>query len=353
VSGSPYPGPQLWGNLYNQAVGSQQNTLNRSLQYSQNLSQQLAAQNKAILQGYGSLSHQAQAQATATAQQQAHALQQNQAGYGQLQQNLGNIYGMGAALGHNGNWGVAQPAAQQIAQNQATGQGQILNNAVNTGNLNSSMTGQAERQNQYFANQSYSNLGANLAQLYGGAYQQTGLAGLQAGLQGIGMNTGQQNLATGYGANIGLAGLGYAGQAAGQNLALGQTTLGTLGQLGPLPYPSPGLIGQYGQGGGGLTQPSGVGGGGLSSTGLGVGQGGMGNVGTASYLPYNPNAQTPGSFSMPNTANQTATVVGNSVQPGSVGVYNGSEYTPGYAPPIDSALAADMTYLGGGGGEGG
>lgn len=264
-SGGGYYSPQLWGQIYNQAVGSQLGTLGGVMGGFGGL-------RGGVGQGYGTLSQQAQHQAQQTLANQQRAYQSLGQGYGALNQQIAGIYGMGGA---NGGWGVAGPAAQAIAQNEATGYGNIMSNAAMSGGLGNSATQDALRQNQYYANQSYHNLGAQLAQLYGGAAQNIGLQRLGAQQQGIGANTAQANLGTGYGVNIGLAGLG-----AQQGLGMGQ--LQALQQLGPLPYPNFSPFTGYQPGFGAVSGGGTMGGAGGSSLGMGAIPGNT----SGGYMPF-------------------------------------------------------------------
>lgn len=119
------------------------------------------------------------------------------AGYGQLAPALNGLASMGQGyntlLGQigqtlgigSGGWGVATPAAQQIAQAYAQARGNTTQALTNAGLGNTSAVTAAQNQNALMAAQSYGNLGAQLANQFAGYQSQLGQAGLQAQQQGL------------------------------------------------------------------------------------------------------------------------------------------------------------------------
>jgi hypothetical protein len=106
-------------------------------------------------------------------------------GYGQLGGQIANTLGQGST-----GWGVATPAAQAIAQSFANQQGSSQQQMINAGLGNTTALQNATNQNTLFAGQAYGSLGAQLAQTYAGYQAQTGMAGLAAQMQGLGMQSG-------------------------------------------------------------------------------------------------------------------------------------------------------------------
>lgn len=186
-SSSSTPGiiPGMQG-VYNQLLGLNQQNYQRVLdvykQHGNYLNQQLPS----LYQGYGGLQQQVQGQYANLGQ-----------GYGALSQEVMNTLGLGAALGQNGNWGVAGPAATAIRQLYAQQRGATDQQLINSGLGNTTVRGNFQNQNALQAAQAYGNLGAQLAQTAAGYQAQFGLSGLAAQQQGIGL-----------GAQIGQAGLG-------------------------------------------------------------------------------------------------------------------------------------------------
>jgi hypothetical protein len=172
--------------------------------------------------------------------QQAGAQGAIQSGYGQLYNSvLGGLgMGQGGAVGAGGavsggagvgtpgtgNWGIAAPAAQAIADQYAQQSGSATQGLVNSGLGNSTVLANVQRGVGLDAAKAYGSLGANLAQ--------TGV---------------------GYMANLGQAGLNYQNQASQQNTALASQQLGFMGGTN-IPYPSAsaygslisGALGRYG-----------------------------------------------------------------------------------------------------------
>jgi len=102
------------------------------------------------------------------------AQQLNALGYNTL---MGQI---GQTLGQGGGWGVATPAAQQIAQAYAQARGSTTQALTNAGLGNTSAVTAAQNQNALMAAQSYGNLGALLADKFAGYQSNIGLQSLQA-----------------------------------------------------------------------------------------------------------------------------------------------------------------------------
>lgn len=169
--------------------------------------------------------------------------------YGNVLSGVENTLGMGQVLGQNGNWGVAGPAAQAIADTfqQTSGAAQAALIGSGLGNT------------------------TNMA----GVLNQ---AGLQAGRAYAGLGSQLAQTAAGYQANIGLAGLGAQLQGAGMQSGLAQAGFGDLARY------------QFGNTAGNLTGGFGSGyyQGPLQSGFGGGGAGGMGNqdIGPASDIPY-------------------------------------------------------------------
>jgi hypothetical protein len=125
-------------------------------------------------------------------------------GASQLQGNLSGIYpGYGALTGQikdtlglsGGGWGVAAPAAEAIKNAGIAEQGKIGQQMTNQGLGNTTVSGNMANQANYFTQQAYGGLGAQLAQTFAGYQSQLGLAGLGARMQGAGMQSGlAQNL---------------------------------------------------------------------------------------------------------------------------------------------------------------
>jgi len=158
-----------------------------------------------ILQGYQQ-----------TAAKQSTAQQAISGGYNQLYNTVlgtlgvgqGGAVGAGGAVNQGGNWGVAAPAAQAIADTYAQASGSVLQNAVNSGLGGTSALASLERGPSLDAAKAYGALGANLAQT-----------------------------AAGYESQLGQAGLNYANQANMQNTALANQQLQFMGGV-QIPYPS-------------------------------------------------------------------------------------------------------------------
>lgn len=111
-------------------------------------------------------------------------------GYGDLSNKVMDTLGMGAALGQNGNWGVAAPAAQAIKAAGAKQAGGITQGLTNAGLGNTTAVSNAQNQNTFNTNQAYGGLGAQLANTVAGYQSDIGKSGLAARMQGLGMMTG-------------------------------------------------------------------------------------------------------------------------------------------------------------------
>lgn len=105
-------------------------------------------------------------------------------GYNTLQGQVAQTMGMGAALGENGNWGVAQPAATAIGQSYQKALANNQQQMANSGLGNTTALGNAQNQAAMGAAQQYGALGANLAGQYANQQMQIGQAGLGAQMQG-------------------------------------------------------------------------------------------------------------------------------------------------------------------------
>lgn len=117
-------------------------------------------------------------------------------GQGALSAGLGNIYGgygdvqkqvMNTLGVSGGGWGVAAPAAQEIADTFNRQQGQTDQQMINAGLGNTTVRGAMRNQNTLMAGRAYGNLGAQLAQTAAGYEAQLGTARLGAQMQGLGM----------------------------------------------------------------------------------------------------------------------------------------------------------------------
>lgn len=108
-------------------------------------------------------------------------------GYGQVQSGVMNTLGMGQVLGKDGNWGVAAPAAQAIADTHAQRQAATTQQMTNAGLGNTTAAGNLQAQNAAMAAKSYGDLGAQLAGQAAQYQSNIGLAGQQGRLQGAGM----------------------------------------------------------------------------------------------------------------------------------------------------------------------
>lgn len=111
--------------------------------------------------------------------------------YGSQMESLGNIYqtvlgGVRDTLGQGGGWGVATPAAQQIAQTYASRRGQTDQQMISSGLNNTTVRQSMQNQNALGEAQAYGGLGAQLANMYAGYQSQLGgqYMGQQAGLTG-------------------------------------------------------------------------------------------------------------------------------------------------------------------------
>ncbi len=191
----------------------------------------LAAQNQ-IGQGYNTLGQQVQQSLspmnTALQQQQAQNAQ-TQKGYTDLMgQVMGTIQGVDASQ------------RQAINDAYAQQQGSALQSLTSRGLGNTTVTDSVQRGLMYDKQKADIALSNQMAQLKAGYQSQLGLAGLGFAGQAIQQNTAQQNsmanAAASYGSQLGLAGLGYAGQASQQALAqqnlAAQTKAGYGAQIG-------------------------------------------------------------------------------------------------------------------------
>lgn len=123
-------------------------------------------------------------------QQAANQLPGIYGGYNTLGADVQNTLGMGQVLGQNGNWGVADPAAKAIARTYADQVGKTTQQMSNAGLGNTTIGGNLQNQNARAASDSYGALGAQLADKAAGYQSQIGQAGLNARMQGLGMQTG-------------------------------------------------------------------------------------------------------------------------------------------------------------------
>ncbi len=137
---------------------------------------------------------------TQGAQQQNTQLPGIYGGYKGVQSGVMDTLGMGAALGKNGNWGVAQPAATAIGNSFQQAQANTAQQMTNAGLGNTTAVGSAQNQNAQAAAQQYGALGAQLAQTAAGYQSQIGQAGLGARMQGLGL---QSQLAAQRGSTLG------------------------------------------------------------------------------------------------------------------------------------------------------
>lgn len=111
-------------------------------------------------------------------------------GYNTLKGDVMNTLGMGAALGQNGNWGVAAPAAQAIKDNLSKTMGKNIQDMASAGLGNTTVRQNLQSQAASQANKAYADLGAQLATQAAQQQAQIGQAGLGAQMQGLGMQTG-------------------------------------------------------------------------------------------------------------------------------------------------------------------
>lgn len=209
------------------------------------------------------------------------SLQGIYSGYNQLSQGVMNTLGVSG-----GGWGVAQPAADAIAQAYSKARGATTQGLVNSGLGNTTLLGNLQNQNAQMAGQSYGNLGSQLASTAAGYQAQLGQARLGSQMQGLGMQTqlqsGLGNALAGYhfqntagpltgqqsfsrsGSGEGGSG-GGGGNVSGSNAmlgwgGLGATALGWMGGGNPGvglagAYSQPNYWGQYGGQGGSLNGP--------------------------------------------------------------------------------------------------
>lgn len=105
-------------------------------------------------------------------------------GYNTLNQSVANT------LGQGGDWGVATPAAQAIADTYAQNVANTTQQMTNAGLGNTTVVGNMQTQNTDMAARAYADLGAQLANTYAGYQSNIGLAGQAAQMQGLGMQTG-------------------------------------------------------------------------------------------------------------------------------------------------------------------
>ena len=110
-------------------------------------------------------------------------------GFDTLQGDVANTMGMGAALGQNGNWGVASPAAKAIAAAAQQGGANVTQQMAGAGLGNTTAMGNAQNQVTSQAETAYGNLGAQLAEKYANQQMGIGLAGQAARMQGLGMQS--------------------------------------------------------------------------------------------------------------------------------------------------------------------
>ncbi len=121
-------------------------------------------------------------------------------GFDSLLGKVENTLGMGAALGQNGNWGVAGPAALAIRDSFERARGETDQGLINAGLGSTTLRGNLQNQNAMQAGQAYGNLGAQLAQSLAGYQSSLGLAGLQARQAGLGM---QNQMSAAMGSTLG------------------------------------------------------------------------------------------------------------------------------------------------------
>lgn len=215
-----------------------------------------------------------------------------QQGLGQLNTQLGGIYGgynqlTNRVLGQlglaGGGWGIAAPAATAIRQQQAQTGGQVQQRMIDAGLGNTTVQANLAQQNALYAQQAYGSLGSQLAQTAAGYTSQIGLAGLSARMQGAGLaanyyqgglgHLGQQlhnpagNMIGNFGQSVSTS-YGYGGGGGGGGLAPSGNQMfkpydsgGGGGRGGYYdPYTQPGIMGTYGfssGGGGGYSGPVG------------------------------------------------------------------------------------------------
>lgn len=131
-----------------------------------------------------------------TGQQRAAAtLPDIYSGYNALQSKVADLLGYGGKA-----FGVLNPEMTQINQQAAQRQGKIQGQLISSGLSNSSILGNMANQSEYFRQLSLSDLGAKLANMYAGATQSIGQAGLGAQMQGLGM---QNDLSKAMGQTLG------------------------------------------------------------------------------------------------------------------------------------------------------
>lgn len=116
-------------------------------------------------------------------------------GYNNGMQNIQNNYqsvlgGVYDTLGQGGGWGVARPAAQQIAQTYAARRGATDQSMVASGLGNTTVRQSMQNQNALGEAQAYGGLGAQLANMYAGYQSQLGgqFMQQQSGLTGTLLN---------------------------------------------------------------------------------------------------------------------------------------------------------------------
>lgn len=131
-----------------------------------------------------------------TGQQRAAAtLPDIYSGYNALQSKVADLLGYGGQA-----FGVLNPEMTRINQQAAQRQGDIQQSLINRGLGNTTVLGNMANQSEYFRQLSLSDLGAKLANMYAGATQSIGQAGLGAQMQGLGMQT---NLSEAMGRTLG------------------------------------------------------------------------------------------------------------------------------------------------------
>jgi hypothetical protein len=106
-------------------------------------------------------------------------------GFTDLEHQIENTLGMGAALGKNGNWGVAGPAADAIERTFAKARGDTDQGLINAGLGSTTLRGNLQNQNALAAGQAYGSLGAQLAQTLAGYQANLGTQGLQTRMAGL------------------------------------------------------------------------------------------------------------------------------------------------------------------------
>lgn len=299
-------------------------------------------------QNYGNMMGAYQQQLGSNAQQ----IPQIANGYGNVQSGIANTLGMGAALGQNGNWGVAQPAATAIQQQGQMNQGQITQQMANAGLGNTTVGANLGSQQSALTQQALGGLGANLASTYAGYQANEGNSALAAQMQGMQTQTGltqgalnplnsqysntMGNLTGQFGSSSSSSTQKAASQNPQQNPQSGQQSSNGSGVTGGA-YTGNGLGGAPTYGGGGSSAGGGIttGGGGTDASSGGTDV--NGNPISGAY--YSPSGQPTYSNGVPITTQNVTNNSGQPMNPNSPYGLQAPVTQTGGQPPSDNPLS--------------